>query len=151
EVLVLMREALAVTRRLGDPHTLLYVLQFAATVGMLVPEQERFAILEETIGLARALKQPLALVHALPSYMTALLALGERARAEAVLPELTELVRELSHPLGRVRSLLVQGLMASLRGELALADRMADEAAELAREIGSPAGSSLVLTYRLGQ
>lgn len=151
EALALMREALAMARRLGDAHALLYVLQFAATVGMVVPERERFAMLEESIGLARALKQPLMLAHALPNYVTALLGLGERDRAEAALPELTEVVRALDLPLARLRCSLVQALLASLRDDYAAADSLGEQSLQLARELDSPAGLSLVLTHRLGQ
>lgn len=151
EVLALVRDSLAMARRLGDPHTLLYVLQFAATVGLLAREGERFAMLEETIGLARALQQRLVLAHALPSYITALLGQGELTRAEALHVEHRELVRELGHPLARVRFLLVSALLASFRADFAAADRLADEAAQQADELGTPAGKLLLLTHRLGQ
>jgi len=150
-VLALVRDSLAMARRLGDPHTLLYVLQFAATVGLLVPDRERFAMLEETIGLARTLQQQLVLVHVLPSYVTALLGSADHARAAAAMSEYTERVRELGHPLARLRHLLVSALLASFRGDFRAADQIADEAAQLARELGSPAGMSLVLTHLLGQ
>ena len=83
------RAPLAMARRLGDRHTLLYVLQFvAATVGFDAPETERFALMQETVELARPLDQRLVLLNALPAYITALLARGDRADAEAELAEL---------------------------------------------------------------
>jgi hypothetical protein len=151
EVPALVRESLSMARRLGDRHALLYALQFAATVGMLVPEQERFAVLEETVGLARALGQRLVLAHSLPVYLAGLLERGERAQAEAVLGEYRELASELRQPRARVTYLLVNGLMLSLQGDFAGADRAAEEATQVAREAGLQSSLFTVLTYRLSQ
>ena len=74
-------------RRLGDRHTLLYVLQFAATVALLVPEEERFAMMQRDASSWRGRSiSALVLLQRLPAYITALLARGERAEAEAGCP-----------------------------------------------------------------
>jgi tetratricopeptide (TPR) repeat protein len=136
EILALMQESTRMARRLGDRHTLLYALQFAATAGLLVPEQERFALLEETLSLARALEQPLVLLHTLPAYITELLALGERRAAEAMLPDYAALLRESRQPLHRVRYLIVSALLLELSGDVAEAERVRGEAGALAQRTG---------------
>jgi tetratricopeptide (TPR) repeat protein len=132
-----------------DRHTLLYVLQLAATVGFLVPEEERLSFMEETVALARALDQRLVLVHALPGYITALVARGQRALAEAELPGYQALVAEFRQPLHRVRAALVRALFCALDGDFGQADRLGSEAQALAEGAGSRTGLFLALTQRL--
>ncbi len=149
EIVELTRAAHAMARRLGDGHTLLYVLQLGATVGSLVPEHERFSFLDEAIALARALDQPLVLLQTLPAYLTALLALGERTQAEATLPEYEELLATCRQPLHGVRSALVHSLLHALRGDLAEAERRSAEARSLAQRAGPGPGLALWLGHRL--
>ena len=149
EILSLMHDAMNMARRLDDPDALLYVLQFSATVGLLVAESERFRMLEETLALARALGQPLVVLHTLPAYITALLALGRRADAEAELPAYTELIGESRQPVHRTRYLIVNALLLALSGDFAEADRLGDEARLLAQSTGSRAAFFLLLTHRL--
>ena len=63
EVLALTRSSMSMARKLGDPDTLLYVLQLAATISLMVSEQERFAALEETVALARSHDRPLVMLQ----------------------------------------------------------------------------------------
>jgi hypothetical protein len=149
EIIGLMRGALGLARELGDRHALLYVLQFGATVALLVPEQERFAIMAETMDLARELQQPLTLLTSLPAFITALLARGDRARAEAELPAYDALLAEFPQPLHRLRRLLVESLLATLAGEHAAAERAQGEALLCARHSPSGPGRLLWLTHRL--
>jgi tetratricopeptide (TPR) repeat protein len=149
EILALMREATNMARRLEDPDALLYTLQFSATVGLLVPENERFRMLEETLALARALGQPLVVLNTLPAYITALLGLGRRADAEARLPEYVELLGESRQPVHRTRYLIVNALLLTLRGDFEEADRLGSEARLLAHSTGSRAALFLLLTHRL--
>ncbi len=147
EILALMRGAAEMARRIGDRHALLYSMQFAATVGLLVPEHERLAWMEETLALARLLDQPLVVLHTLPAYITALLAMGARDQAEALLPSYTELLQGSRQPVQRMRYLLVNALLLALRGDFAEADRVGSEARAL---IGPPASSELPwLVHRL--
>jgi tetratricopeptide (TPR) repeat protein len=145
----LARASLGMARRVGDRHTLLYALQFAATVGLLFPDPERFAALEETLELARALDQPLVLLHTLPIYATALLAVGERRRAQAVLSDFGLLLGESRQPVHRVRHLLVSGLLCALQGDVASAERLGSEARLLAQSTGSGAVFFLWVAHRL--
>lgn len=149
EILGLMRGALSLARALGDRHALLYVLNFGATVALLVPERERFEIMAETIELARELHQPLTLLTSLPAFITALLARGDRARAEAELPAYDALLAQFPQPLHRLRRLLVASLLATLAGDQAESERASDEARALARHSRSGPGRLLWLTHRL--
>ncbi|HEX6245100.1 MAG TPA: hypothetical protein VFZ61_29465, partial [Polyangiales bacterium] len=149
EILALMREALAMARRLSEPHALLYVLQFSATVGLLIPDSERFGLLLETLTLARSLGQPLVELHVLPTYITALLAMGRRDDAEAVLPEYTERLGDSRQPVHRLRYLLIRALLATLTGDYAEAETLAAEARALALAARSKPAYFLFLTHRL--
>jgi len=149
EILALMRSATGMARRLGDRHTLLYVLQFAATVGLLVPEDERFSFMQETVHLATALDQGLVLLHTLPAYMTALLARGQPAEAEAVFPRYDELLAESRQPLYRVHRAVVRALFCTIRGDFDEAERLGAEARAIAERAGSDAGLRTWVTHRL--
>ena len=149
EILGLMRGALELARALGDRHALLYVLQFGATVALLVPEQERSSIMAETMELARELHQPLVLLTALPAFITALIARGDRARAEAELPAYDALLAEFPQPLHRLRRLLIASLMARLAGDHGAAERANRQAQALAQQARSGAGRVLWLTHQV--
>jgi tetratricopeptide (TPR) repeat protein len=148
EIVDLMRGAIAMARTLPDRRVLSYVMQFGATVALLVPERERFAMLAETLELARSLDQPLVLLSTLPAYITAALAKGERARAEAELPAYDVLLQEFRQPLHRLRRLLVEALFATLSGHDEAAERASAEARELARHDEAGPGMLLWLTHR---
>jgi hypothetical protein len=149
EILDLMRGALSLARALDDRHALLHVLQFGATVALLVPDDERFSIMAETMELARGLHQPLVLLTTLPAFITALLARGDRARAEAELPAYDALLAEFPQPLHRLRRLLVASLMATLAGEHGAAERANQEAKALARQGRSGPGQVLWQTHQV--
>jgi adenosyl cobinamide kinase/adenosyl cobinamide phosphate guanylyltransferase len=149
EILELMRASTAMARRMGDPYTLLYTLQFAATVANLVTEDERFSTMNETVELATALEQRLVLLQALPAYITTLLARGERARAEATLPGYHQLAAAFAQPIHRIRRALLDSLFCALGGDFDGSDRLSREALALARSSDSGAGSTLCLTHTL--
>jgi len=149
EILALMRAAIEMARRMGDNPSLLYVLQFGATVGLLVPEDERLSFMQETVRLATALDQRLVLLQALPAYITALLAMGRRAEAEALLPRYEEVVAESRQPSHRVHWHLVLALLGALRGDFDGADRLAAEARLIAERAGSAAGLRNWISHRL--
>ena len=71
-----------------------------------------FALMVETLALARELDQPLALLGALPAFITTLLARGERDRAEAELPAYDALLARFPQPLHRVRRCLLESILA---------------------------------------
>jgi hypothetical protein len=149
EILELMRGAVGMARALGDRRALLHVLQFGATVALLVPEQERFSMMAQTVDLARELDEPVVLLTTLPAFVTALLARGHRARAEAELPAYDALLARFPQPLHRLRRLLVESLLDALAGEQAAAQEAIEEAHELARHDPSGPGRSLWLTHQV--
>ena len=149
ETLELMRPSTAMARRLGDRHTLLHVLQFAATVGSLVPEEERFAIMRETIELARALDQPLVLLNTLPTYITALLVRGERVQAQVELVGYHELQERFQQPIHRIRRALLDALFCALRGDFEACERLGREAQALSLRSPAQASRTICLVHRL--
>lgn len=149
EILTLMRSAIAMARRLGDQHSLLYVLQFAGTVGLLVEETERLALLEESLSLARALHQPLVLLYVMPPFITQLLAIGGHQQAAQLIPEYTGCIGESRQPTHRVRYLAVKALLATLRGEHEVAERLDEEGRTIAHGAGLVGPQFVWLTHRL--
>lgn len=145
-----MAAALAMARRLGEPHTLLYVLQFAATVAMLVPEPERLVHLSETIELASALDQRLVLLLALPGFVTELLARGQLERALGELPRYDQLLTEFPQLRHQLRRLLLDSLLAALHGDVEHMERKSREAQQLAQRHASCLARTLWLLHRLG-
>jgi tetratricopeptide (TPR) repeat protein len=149
EIVELMRGASHMAHALGERMTLLYVMQFGATVALLMPEDERFAMMSETLELARALDQRLVLVSALPAYVTALLARGERERAEAELRVHDALLVDFPQPLHALRRWLLEALLRTLSGDFEPAERASQAALALARRESSGSGMVLWLTHRL--
>jgi hypothetical protein len=149
EIVDLARMAMAMARRMGDRHTLLYVLQFSSTVGLLVRDEERFVIIQETVDLARAMGQRLVLLLAMPAYVTALVARGECARAEAALPGYDELLADFHQPLHRLRRLLVDVMLAVVRGDDDRAQAASLEALAIARREESGTAMLLWLIQRM--
>jgi tetratricopeptide (TPR) repeat protein len=142
EAVALLSSAVEMARRLDDRHTLLYVLQFGTHLGTFLPEAERFAIVQEALGLARELRQPLASIQTLPSYFTILAARGEHARAAAELPAYDEILISFPQPLHRVRRLVVESLLATLRGDLERAQSSDAAARDIAQRAGAAALSA---------
>jgi tetratricopeptide (TPR) repeat protein len=149
ETLELVGAAMAMARRIGERHTLLHVLHFAATVGSLVAEEDRFAIMLETVELARALDQPLVLLNTLPTYITALLVRGERVEAEVVLAGYRELQQRFKQPIHRVRRALLESLFCALRGDFEASDRLCQEAQALSLRSPAQASRTIWLVHRL--
>jgi tetratricopeptide (TPR) repeat protein len=141
EILALVREATAVARRLGDPYTLLYVLQFAALGGAYnFHEEKRFALLQEAVTLARVLDQRLVLLNASGWYIAGLLERGQRAEAEAALKVYEDLLAEFPQPHYQWRFPLTSALFYALKGDFDEADLLSEEARTLADRAGSRAG-----------
>lgn len=106
-------------------------------------------MMAETMALARELDQTLVLLTTFPAFITALLARGERAQAEAALPEYDALLARLPHPMHRLRRLLITSLLATLTGDTLEAERAREEASALAREARTGPSRLLWLTHRL--
>jgi tetratricopeptide (TPR) repeat protein len=149
EVVTLMQAAIASARVAGDRQTLSYVLQFGATVSLLVPEAQRFAMLEQAVALAKALEQPLVLLQTLPAYVTALVADGRGDEAQSACAQLEALVTESRHPIHRVRLGLLRALLALVNGDAEAAERHNQDARALAERSGSERGQRMWLVQRL--
>jgi serine/threonine protein kinase/tetratricopeptide (TPR) repeat protein len=142
-----LRAAAEMARRLDDRHALLYVLQFGTHLGTFLPEGERFTIVHEALGLARALGQPLASIQTLPTYLTILAARGQHARASAELPAYDEVLTSFPQPLHQVRRLVVASLLSTLRGDLERAESF-DAAARAIARCQGPAASAAWIAHR---
>ncbi len=150
EILGLMQAAQAMARRLGDAYTLLYVLHFvAAAGGYLVPDEERFALLQETVRLAVALDQRLLLLTTYGNYIAALLGQGQRAEAAAALEGYEQLVAEVAQPHQAWRLPLVRATFHAFGGDYPAAEAQSAEAHALAQEAGSRSGLALWAIQRL--
>ena len=149
EIRRLIRTATRMARALEDPDTLLYVLQFGATVALLVPDHERFSAMTEAMELARALERRLVLLSMLPAYVTTLLAQGLRDRAEAELPAYDQLLEDFRQPLHRLRRALVDSLLALFAGDFETAEHTSREAHDISQKDGALSAQVLYLTHRL--
>jgi tetratricopeptide (TPR) repeat protein len=134
------RAALAMARRLDDPETLLYVLEFArAGLTHLLPNDERFELLRETVSLAQALEQRLTLMTIAPAYAAGLLERGRRAEADDVLANMTSLDAAVGYPNSRWRLPMLRAGFCFFDDRLDEAERLSDEALALAEPLGSTA------------
>jgi energy-coupling factor transporter ATP-binding protein EcfA2 len=134
----LSREATAMARRLGDPHTLLYSLQnYCNGAGFIMPLDERAALFEEIVALAGTLGQRMVLLNSLAAHATMLVARGQRAGANLALDRLEQLLAVLPQTHQQWRLPLARALFAGLDGDFAEADRLNEEARVLAVRPGS--------------
>jgi hypothetical protein len=137
----LAREATAMARRLGDRHTLLYVLQFGLNAsGMLTANDDRAALLEEIIELARTHGQRLVLVHHLGSYAGTLVGDGKRVQADLAVTELEALLADPRQAQHQWRVPMARALFVGLDGDFAEAERLSETARTLAQQVGSTYG-----------
>jgi hypothetical protein len=149
EIRSLLQASIAMARRLGDPHTLLHVLPFAAAAtGFGVPEQLRRSLVEETVQLARSLGHRLVLLNNLPAYITAKVASGARQEAEVGQAELEQLVIDFPQGQYQVRLRMVQAMWHALDGDFDVADRLGAEARALIDRIGAGPVLNLWLFHR---
>jgi len=140
-LLALARASIAMARRLGDPETLLYVLDFARHgAAYMVTNDEVFDLVRETVVLAQVLNQRLTLIKAAPTYAATLLERGARGEAEAALASMAELDAALAYPQARWRLPMVRAGFSFFEGRLDDAERLGDEALVLAEQAGSVAG-----------
>jgi hypothetical protein len=142
--LALADEALAVARRLGDPHTLCYVLG-ARSMPIWAPETlaERLDCSKESVRLADGLGDPLASFHALHWHGVVLVQAGEIDEVRRVVRRERELAGRLGEPSARWLARYDEATLATVAGNLADAERLASEALEIAMDSGQPDAMSL--------
>ena len=139
---VLMGDALAMARRLGDPATLGHVL--AQGYLTLVPDADALrAHVDELTAVAVRLGDPaLAYWAALWGSLTHLVG-GDAGGALSDLDDATHRAEELRQPAPRILALLGRANLFRLAGRLASAEESADEALALGRSAGIPDAHSL--------
>ena len=136
----LAAEALEMSEAFDD-DTRLYCLRFAASArGYQLDADERFAISEEAITLARARKQVLIFLQAAGWHASSLCELGRGAEADAIIAELGAVAEALPQPFHKWRWLASRSAIAGFRGDLETSKRLADEFADLAELGGNATG-----------
>jgi tetratricopeptide (TPR) repeat protein len=137
ETISLIHASIAMARRLGDDRTLLYVLHFTTTAAVwLISDAEYLSLLRETITLALALDERMALVATYGPYITALLASCQRSEAEAALSAYQALLAELSLTHQQFRIPLLRALLRDIDGDFEEADRLIGEAESMSEQAG---------------
>jgi hypothetical protein len=138
----LARAALAMARRLGDADTLAYVLEHARYgLAYMIPSDERFELIRETMTQARALDQRLTIIKIAPSYAASLLERGLRAEADAALATVVELDAAIGSPQLHWRLPMLRAGFALFDGQVDEADRLGDEGLALSEGFESNAAS----------
>jgi hypothetical protein len=117
--------------------------------GLVMANDDRAALLEEIVELARPLGQRLVLVTILGSYASALIGDGKRAQADLAIRELEELLAGLPQYEDHWRVPIARALLAGLRGDFAEADRLSEIAFTLAEQAGSSYGIRISALQRL--
>lgn len=107
-------------------------------MGYLMPSEERFALIRESMELATQLDQRLTSIKVGPSYAVSLLERGFRAEADAALTTVMELTAALDYPQSRWRLPMLRAGFALFDGRLDDAERLADEALALAGAARTP-------------
>ncbi|HWO17520.1 MAG TPA: hypothetical protein VNO30_02050, partial [Kofleriaceae bacterium] len=131
------REALAVARRLGDPDTLLYVLQYVrAGAAYLMTGDQRFEIIREIAELAEARQELLVYLRAGPDYATGLIERGCRADADA-LAAMVERRAAHGSAVTRWRLPMLRAAFALFDGDADGSERLLDEALAIAANAGT--------------
>jgi predicted Ser/Thr protein kinase/tetratricopeptide (TPR) repeat protein len=144
------REALTMARRLGDPDTLLYVLQHVrAGVAYLMTGDQRFEIVREIAELAEARQQLLIYVHAAPDYAAQLLERGRRADADAHLAAMSELCAVRGSDATRWRLPMLRAAFALFDGDADSSERLLDETLAIAARAGTTPAPILWAKHRV--
>ena len=134
----LARSAVAMARRLGDPETLLQVLDLGRqALAFVAPSDERFELTRETAQLAHALGQRFILLRLGPSYAVSLLERGLRGEADAMLAATLELYAAVDDAQSRWRAPMLRAGFCFFDGQLDEAERLGDEARALADQAGA--------------
>jgi tetratricopeptide (TPR) repeat protein len=146
QILTLARASIAMARRLGEPETLLYALDFARQgIIYMIPSNECFDLVRETVVLAQVVGQRLTLIKVGPSYAALLLERGARGEADAAVASLADLDATLAYPQARWRLPMLRAGFCLFEGGLDDAARLGDEALALAEQAGSDAGTEWAL------
>ncbi|HEX6277669.1 MAG TPA: hypothetical protein VFZ53_31720, partial [Polyangiaceae bacterium] len=137
-VVELSRASLAMAKTLGDKESLLYSCALASgSIGYIVGSDERAALVEEAVSLARELDRPLVLERLSGMHVVLLVEQGRRAEANVELRAFEELTTRLPR-VHRTRLLALRSLLALLDDRLDDARRLSDES----RALGSPGSSA---------
>ncbi len=135
----LAQDALAMARRIGDPHLLASVLG-TRHFTLWSPDalDERLALAEEELRVAEAAGDRVAGFEAHYYHLTDMLELGDPEAAEADIAALERLAREMRIP--GWQPALARAMRATLEGRLDEAEHLAGAALEIALRARNPNG-----------
>lgn len=150
EPLELARAAVAMARRVGEPHALLLALRDAGSAFMdSGPVEERIALSSEHVALAERLGES---VDAWRGSMRLVFDHFERddvARAKLAIETATRHAERLGHPHYRWPVVGFRAMAAVREGRFAVARQLLDEARALARSARDPNGERSLLIHEL--
>ena len=136
----LNEEAVAMARRIGDPHTLALVLT-QRCVAQWTPSQtlaERQAALREAAELAERLNAPLLIGHTAYLGAHAAMNTGDLDESDRQLARLHAVAEELAQPFMRWYDMVARAKRYSISGPAEEAERAAFAALEIGRRGGHP-------------
>jgi tetratricopeptide (TPR) repeat protein len=132
----LVREALAVARRLDNPATTAEGLVALWLATMPVASDERRQLLVELVEIAGAVSDPvLEFYVGLARFLTSL-QLGDMTAADDALAACARIAEELGEPVLRWRAAYLRAQRSFVDGQLDAAERLADEALRLGEAAG---------------
>jgi hypothetical protein len=148
EQMTLLKESVAIARRLGDENALFTALHNAA--GMFPTEltqRERFALYAETVNLAEATGTVGKIAPLLSWHVVSWLELFEPEQAMAAVDRCERLLLPYSRPHYRWRAPLMRALLLATAGHFEEAERLAQASAFISRGHGVQEGMTMYAIY----
>jgi tetratricopeptide (TPR) repeat protein len=139
ERMALSDEAITIARHLGEPATLLFVLNYAV-VPISVPEtlEMRLSLTQEAVRLADSLGDPAAAALIRLQRAQDAIESADVLEADRCLEAMDDLAGELRQPALQWMATWALGSRRLLAGDVEEAERLADEALRLGTETGQP-------------
>ena len=135
---LLVEEALAIARRVGDPATLFDVLLRRIGIWMPADVEQRLAESAEALAIAEALDDPVARFWALFYRSIVAAEAGDRALLDECRSRFPEEARVTGQPMLAWVTSYAQGWQRILEGDLEGAEQQANQALELGGATGQP-------------
>ena len=135
---LLVEEALAIARRVGDPATLFDVLLRRIGIWMPADIEQRLAESAEALAIAEALDDPVARFWALFYRSIVAAEAGDRALLDECRSRFPEEARVTGQPMLAWVTSYAQGWQRILEGDLEGAEQQANQALELGGATGQP-------------
>jgi tetratricopeptide (TPR) repeat protein len=149
--MAIARDAIAMTRRLGEPAIHLDVLHAGSSALLYFADPaERIGLNRELVALAGRLGDKVRVLRGHLRLVVDYLEAGDARRADAALEELDTLAREMGLPAHLWTAAMTRAMRCVMRGRFAEAEELADRAREIADQIEDPARSLTFTMHRIG-